>query len=62
MSARLDTLRLTAEDALALIDTGEVSASELWDAYRAAIDARDGELHCFLTLTDEPAGTGSRSR
>ena len=31
---------------------------ELWDAYRAAIDARDGELHAFLTLADEPDGDG----
>ena len=54
----IDTLRLTAEDALSLLAQREVSARELWDAYRAAIDARDGELHAFLTLVDEPAGDG----
>src|SRR5262249_41260571 len=54
----IDTLRLTAEGALALIDSGEGSADELWDAYRAAIDARDHELHAFLTLADERDGDG----
>ena len=34
----VDTLRLSAEDALALIDRGEVTSRELWDAYRTAID------------------------
>jgi aspartyl-tRNA(Asn)/glutamyl-tRNA(Gln) amidotransferase subunit A len=54
----IDTLRLTAEDAMGLLERGEVSPRELWDAYRAAIDARDEELHCFLTLVDEPDGDG----
>jgi aspartyl-tRNA(Asn)/glutamyl-tRNA(Gln) amidotransferase subunit A len=54
----IDTLRLTAEDAAGLLERGEVSSRELWDAYRAAIDARDDELHCFLTLIDEPGGDG----
>jgi aspartyl-tRNA(Asn)/glutamyl-tRNA(Gln) amidotransferase subunit A len=52
----IDTLRLSAEAALDLVDRGEVSARELWDAYRAAIDARNDELHAFLTLVDEPEG------
>jgi len=52
----IDTLRLTAEEALAMLDKREVSARELWDAYRAAIDERDGELHCFLRTQDEPEG------
>jgi aspartyl-tRNA(Asn)/glutamyl-tRNA(Gln) amidotransferase subunit A len=52
----IDTLRLTAEEALAMLDKREVSARELWDAYRAAIDERDGELHCFLRTQDEPDG------
>ena len=34
------------------------SGGELWDAYRAAIDAGDGELHAFLTLADERDGDG----
>jgi aspartyl-tRNA(Asn)/glutamyl-tRNA(Gln) amidotransferase subunit A len=54
----IDTLRLTAEEAIGLLGRGEVSARELWDAYRAAIDARDEELHCYLTLADEPDGEG----
>ena len=58
MSAGIDTLRVTAEEALALIESGAVSSHELWDAYRAAIDAGDGELHAFLTLADEPDGDG----
>jgi len=54
----VDTLRLTAEEANDLLRRGEVSSDELLDAYRAAIDARDGELHAFLTLVDDPAGAG----
>jgi aspartyl-tRNA(Asn)/glutamyl-tRNA(Gln) amidotransferase subunit A len=58
MSAAIDTLRVTAEEALALIESGALSSRELWDAYRAAIDAGDGELHAFLTLADEHDGDG----
>ena len=54
----IDTLRLTAEEAMGLLERKEVSGRELWDAYRAAIDARDEELHCYLTLVDEPNGEG----
>jgi aspartyl-tRNA(Asn)/glutamyl-tRNA(Gln) amidotransferase subunit A len=54
----IDTLRLTAEDALGLLERRELDSRELWDAYRAAIDARDDELHCFISLVDEPAGEG----
>jgi aspartyl-tRNA(Asn)/glutamyl-tRNA(Gln) amidotransferase subunit A len=49
----IDTLRLTAEAANDLLTRGEVSSQELFDAYRAAIDERDGELHCFLRLCDD---------
>jgi aspartyl-tRNA(Asn)/glutamyl-tRNA(Gln) amidotransferase subunit A len=52
MSVAIDTLRLTAEEANGLLGRGEVSSDELFDAYRAAIDERDGELHCFLRLCD----------
>jgi aspartyl-tRNA(Asn)/glutamyl-tRNA(Gln) amidotransferase subunit A len=52
----IDTLRLTAEEALGLLERREVTARELWDAYRAAIEERDEELHSFLTLVDEPEG------
>jgi aspartyl-tRNA(Asn)/glutamyl-tRNA(Gln) amidotransferase subunit A len=58
VSTAVDTLRLTAEAALDLIERGEASSAELWDAYRAAIDAGDGELRAFLTLADERDGDG----
>ena len=54
----IDTLRLSAEEAWKLLDAGEVSPPELWDAYRAAIDASNGELNAFLTLVEEPEGDG----
>jgi aspartyl-tRNA(Asn)/glutamyl-tRNA(Gln) amidotransferase subunit A len=52
----IDTLRLTAEEARAMLERGDVSAAELRAAYRDAIEARDGELRCFLTLVDEAEG------
>jgi aspartyl-tRNA(Asn)/glutamyl-tRNA(Gln) amidotransferase subunit A len=54
----IDTLRLSAEDAHGLLDRREVSAGELRAAYREAIDARDEELNCYLTLVDEAEGEG----
>ncbi len=54
----IDTLRLTAEEAIGMLERREVSGAELHAAYREAIDARDEELHCFLTLVDEPEGEG----
>jgi aspartyl-tRNA(Asn)/glutamyl-tRNA(Gln) amidotransferase subunit A len=54
----LDTLRLSAEQAWKLLDSGEVSPRELWNSYRAAIDASNEELNAFLTLVDEPEGAG----
>jgi aspartyl-tRNA(Asn)/glutamyl-tRNA(Gln) amidotransferase subunit A len=54
----IDTLRLTAEEAWRLLDAGEVSGSELFAAYRAAIDEHDPELHCFLRTCDDPGGDG----
>src|SRR5215213_3787812 len=54
----IETLRLTAEEALGLVERSEVSGRELWDAYRAAIDARDAELHAYLTLADGPDEDG----
>jgi aspartyl-tRNA(Asn)/glutamyl-tRNA(Gln) amidotransferase subunit A len=58
MSDAVDTLRLTAEEASGLLERGEASPRELWDAYRAAIDERNDELNVFLTLVDEPEGEG----
>jgi aspartyl-tRNA(Asn)/glutamyl-tRNA(Gln) amidotransferase subunit A len=54
----IDTLRLTAEDAKGLLERREISPGELRSAYRAAIDARDEELHCFLTLVDDDDNSG----
>jgi aspartyl-tRNA(Asn)/glutamyl-tRNA(Gln) amidotransferase subunit A len=55
----IDTRRLTAEQAIGLVERREVSPVELHAAYRAAIDERDGELHCFLTHIIEPNGATS---
>src|SRR6188508_1676903 len=52
----IDTLRITAEAAMALLERGEVSASELHAAYIDAIGERDGELHCYLRTCEEPRG------
>ena len=54
----IDTLRLTAEEAMGLLERKEVSGRELFDAYRAAIEARDGELHAYLNVQDEPDQSG----
>ena len=54
----IDTLRLTAEEAMRLLERREVSGAELFGAYRDAIAARDGELNCFLTTVDEPSHDG----
>src|SRR6266851_1457510 len=54
----IDTLRLTAEGARDLLRRKEISGEELFAAYRAAIDERDGELHCFLRLCDDTGGEG----
>ncbi|MFZ1880780.1 MAG: Asp-tRNA(Asn)/Glu-tRNA(Gln) amidotransferase subunit GatA [Gaiellaceae bacterium] len=54
----IDTLRLTAEEAMGLLERKEVSGAELFAAYRAAIDARDGELHAYLNVQDEPMEDG----
>jgi aspartyl-tRNA(Asn)/glutamyl-tRNA(Gln) amidotransferase subunit A len=48
----IDTLRLTAEELEGLLMRREVSSEEIFAAYRAAIEERDRELHCFLRLHD----------
>ena len=52
MAGLIDTLRLTAEEALGLLERRELSGAELRQAYLEAIAERDGELHCFLRTTD----------
>src|SRR6266498_3606221 len=54
----IDALRLTAEEAMGLLERREVSGAELRAAYRATIDARNDELRCFLTLCDDAPGEG----
>jgi aspartyl-tRNA(Asn)/glutamyl-tRNA(Gln) amidotransferase subunit A len=54
----IDTLRLTAEEAIGLLERGEVSGAELHRAYLDAIADRDGELHSYLRTVDEPEGEG----
>src|SRR2546423_2630294 len=54
----IDTLRLSAEEATGLLERRELSSDELLAAYRDAIDARDPELHCYLTLVDDAEGEG----
>jgi aspartyl-tRNA(Asn)/glutamyl-tRNA(Gln) amidotransferase subunit A len=56
MSAVVDTLRLTAEEAIDLVERGDVSAPELHAAYLDAIEERDGELHAYLRTVDEADG------
>ena len=53
-----DTLRLTAEEAMGLIERGEASGAELHRAYLDAVGERDDELHAYLTTVDEPEGDG----
>ena len=57
MSAIVDTLRLTAEEAIGLVERGEISAAELHGAYLEAIAERNGELHAYLRTVDEAHGT-----
>jgi aspartyl-tRNA(Asn)/glutamyl-tRNA(Gln) amidotransferase subunit A len=54
----IDTVRLTAEEAGAMLERREVSAAELHAAYRAAIDERDPGLHAYLRTVDEVEGDG----
>ena len=57
MSAIVDTLRLTAEEAIGLVERGDVSPAELHTAYLEAIGERDGELHAYLRTVEEAEGT-----
>ena len=50
----IDTLRLTAEEARTLLERGDVSPRELFDAYRARAD----DLNAFLLRLDTPDGEG----
>jgi aspartyl-tRNA(Asn)/glutamyl-tRNA(Gln) amidotransferase subunit A len=52
----VDTLRLTAEEAMRLVERKEASPAELHEAYHAAIGERDGELHAYLRTVDDTGG------
>ena len=54
----IDTLRLTVEDALGLLERKEVSGAELHRAYLDAVAERDGELHCYLRTVEGAEGDG----
>ena len=54
----VETLRLKAEEASRLVESGEASAAELHAAYLAAIEERDGELNSYLRTVSEADGTG----
>ena len=54
----IDTLRLTAEAAIGLLERKDATAAELHAAYLDAIADRDPELHCFLRTVSEPNGAG----
>ena len=58
MSSGIDTLRLTAEEALGLLERKEVTGAELHRAYLDAVAARDGELHCYLRTVENAEGDG----
>jgi aspartyl-tRNA(Asn)/glutamyl-tRNA(Gln) amidotransferase subunit A len=54
----IGTLRLTAEEAMGLLERREVSGAELHRAYLDAIGERDSELHAYLRTVDEAEGEG----
>ena len=56
MAPVVDTLRLTAEEALRLVERREVSPVELHAAYLEAIAERDVELHAYLRTVDRAEG------
>ena len=58
MAAVIDTLRVTAEEALGLVERAEISAAELHTAYLEAIGERDGELHAYLRTVEHTEGDG----
>jgi aspartyl-tRNA(Asn)/glutamyl-tRNA(Gln) amidotransferase subunit A len=49
----IDSLRLSAEDGLGLLEGKETSGEELTSVYLDAIEARDPELHAYLHVAGE---------
>ncbi len=58
MPPLIDTLRLTAEEALRLIEAKELTGGELHRAYVDAARERDPELHAYLRLVEDGEGKG----
>jgi len=58
MAPVVDTLRLTAEEAIGLLERGDVSSADLRGAYFEAIAERDAELHCYLRTAEDAGGEG----
>ncbi len=58
MTPPIDMLRLTAEEALGLIEGKEVTGAELHAAYCLAAQERDPELHAYLRLVEDAPGNG----
>ena len=54
----IDTLRLTAEEANAMLTQGDASSDEIYRAYLDAIGVRDPELHCYLHVCENDGGEG----
>ena len=54
----IDTLRLTAEEALGLLERKELSGAELHRAYLKAARERDGDTHAYLRLVEDAEGEG----
>jgi aspartyl-tRNA(Asn)/glutamyl-tRNA(Gln) amidotransferase subunit A len=54
----IDTLRLTAEQAMGLLERKELTAPELHAVYSEAIVERDPALHAYLTTVPHEAGDG----
>ena len=50
----IDTLRLTAEEAIAMVERGDVSPAELHAAY----NARDDDVHAYLRRVDYAGASG----
>ncbi len=57
VSRIVETLTLTAEAAIGLVERREISAEELHASYRVAIADRDPELHAYLTTVGEAKGS-----
>lgn len=51
----MNLLRLTATEALALLEKGEISSVELTSAFLDQIERHDGEVAAYLTVTGERA-------